>query len=141
LQGLKGYETAWELQAISAPRNSFHFTISYCKYGEPSPYEIKSVNLELVDTPARRNPWRPATLTIGKFLTICRQVENGWAVKRACEVEGISYRNSRLQERLQEAETVRFNLRHEQALESIMAAGERNWMAHAWWLERNLPQL
>ena len=36
---------------------------------------------------------------------------------------------------------MRFNLRHEQALESIMAAGERSWMAHAWWLERNLPHL
>jgi hypothetical protein len=22
-----------------------------------------------------------------------------------------------------------------------MAAGERNWLAHAWWLERNLPHL
>jgi hypothetical protein len=32
-------------------------------------------------------------------------------------------------------------LKHEQALESIMVAGERNWMAHAWWLERNLPHL
>jgi hypothetical protein len=42
---------------------------------------------------------------------------------------------------LKEAEQVRFNLRHEQALESIMAAGERSWMAHAWWLERCLPHL
>jgi hypothetical protein len=42
---------------------------------------------------------------------------------------------------LKEAETTRFNLRHELALESVMAARERNWMAHAWWLERNLPHL
>jgi hypothetical protein len=50
-------------------------------------------------------------------------------------------RSARLQERLKQAETVRFNLRHEQALESIMAAGERSWMAHAWWLERCPPHL
>lgn len=46
-----------------------------------------------------------------------------------------------MQERLKESETVRFNLRHEQALESIMEAGKRSWLAHAWWAERNLPEL
>jgi hypothetical protein len=103
----------------------------------------------VTDEPPRRNPWRPTTLTIRRFLRICHFVEKGWAISRACEAESITYshfrlrvsRSSLLQERVKQAETVRFNLRHEQALESIMAAGERNWMAHAWWLERNLPHL
>jgi hypothetical protein len=102
-----------------------------------------------VERPPRRNPWRPTTLTVRKFLRICHLVEQGFAISRACEVECITYgrfrqrvqRSARLQERLKEAEQVRFNLRHEQALESIMAAGERSWMAHAWWLERCLPHL
>jgi hypothetical protein len=76
-------------------------------------------------------------------------VEEGFAVSRACEAESITYslfrlrvsRSPRLAERLKEAETTRFNLRHEQALESIMAAGERSWLAHAWFLERALPHL
>jgi len=42
---------------------------------------------------------------------------------------------------VKEAEAVRFNLRHEQALESLIAVGERSWMVHAWWLERCLPRL
>ena len=108
---------------------------------------IKSVTLELVDRPPRRNPWRPTVLTIRKFLRICHLVEQGFAISRACEVECITYsrfrfrvaRSTRLQERLRKAEETRFNLRHEQALESIMAAGERSWLAHAWWLERCLP--
>jgi hypothetical protein len=116
---------------------------------EPTPDDVKSVAFELVERPPRRNPWRPTTLTIRKFLRICHLVEKGYAITRACEVECISYarfrqrvqRSARLQERLKEAETVRFNLRHEQALESIIAAGARSWLAHAWWLERCLPHL
>ena len=41
---------------------------------------------------------------------------------------------------MKEAETTRFNRRHEEALESIMEAGHRSWLAHAWWAERNLPE-
>jgi hypothetical protein len=117
---------------------------------ELSPHDVKSVSLELVrEEPIRRNPWRPTTLTIRKFLRICHLVEQGWAVSRACEAECITYsrfrmrvaRSKRLQERLKEAEATRFNLRHEQALASVMAAGEKSWMAHAWWLERCLPHL
>jgi hypothetical protein len=117
---------------------------------EPTPDGAKSVSLELVtDEPPRRNPWRPTTLTIRKFLRICHLVEKGFATSRACEVECISYsrlrfrvqRSRRLQERLKEAEDVRFQLRQDQALASIMAAGERSWMAHAWFLERALPHM
>jgi hypothetical protein len=117
---------------------------------EPTPNDVKNVSLELViDELPHRNPWRPTTLTVRKFLRICHLVEKGFAVSRACEAELITYshfrrrvtRSLRLQERLKEAETTRFNLRHEQALESIAAAGERSWMAHAWWLERCLPNL
>jgi hypothetical protein len=114
---------------------------------EPFSYEVKSVDLELVDKPARRG--RPVTLNPRRFLSICHHIEHGFSIPNACEVEGISYRNfrfrvsqsARLQERLKEAETVRFNFRHEQALASIMAAGERSWMAHAWFLERALPHM
>jgi len=117
---------------------------------EPESDDVKNISLELVtDEPVCRKPWRPTTLTIRKFLRICHLVEKGWAISRACEAECITYsrfrqrvsQSARLQERLKEAETVRFNFRHEQALESIMAAGERSWMAHAWWLERCLPHL
>jgi hypothetical protein len=98
---------------------------------EPSVHEVKSVNLEVVDKPARRG--RPVTLTLRRFVSVCHHIEHGFSIPNACEVEGISYRNfrfrvsqsARLQERLKEAETVRFNFRHEQALASIMAAGER----------------
>jgi hypothetical protein len=118
---------------------------------EPTPDDVKTVavTLEIVDRPERRNPWRPTVLTIRKFLRICHLVEQGFAVSRACEVECITYsrfrqrvqRSARLQERLKQAETTRFNLRHEQALESIMEAGHRSWLAHAWWCERCLPHL
>jgi len=116
---------------------------------EPEPTETKRINLEVVNRPPRRNPWRPTILTIRKFLRICHHIEQGEAITQACELESISYRNFRfrvsnslrLQERLKESETVRFNLRHEEALASVIAAGERSWMAHAWWLERCLPQL
>jgi hypothetical protein len=114
---------------------------------ESSSYEVKSVNLELVDQPGRRG--RPVTLTLRRFVRVCHHIEHGFSIPNACEVEGISYRNfrfrvsqsTRLKERLKEAETVRFNFPHEQALASIMAAGEKSWMAHAWWLERCLPHM
>jgi hypothetical protein len=116
---------------------------------EVKKHEVKSVSLELVDKPARRNPWRPTLLTIRVFLKICHHIERGFSIPNACEVELISYktfrlrvsRSVRLQERLKEAEVVRFNFRHEEALASVMAWGEKSWMAHAWWLERCLPHL
>jgi hypothetical protein len=118
--------------------------------GEPIPDGVKSISLEVVsDEPPHRNPWRPTILTIRKFLRICHLVEKGFATSRACQCECVSYcrfrarvqRSRRLQERLKQAEDIRFNLRHEEALESIMLAGQRSWLAHAWWLERNLPHL
>jgi hypothetical protein len=113
----------------------------------PTLNDVKSVALEVVDRPPRRNPWRPTTLTIRKFLRICHLVEKGSAITQACEVECITYarfrqrvqRSARLAERLKEAETVRFNLRHEEALQIIMEAAQRSWMAAGWWLERNIP--
>jgi hypothetical protein len=103
----------------------------------------------VTDEPPRRNAWRPTVLTIRKFVRICHLIEKGFATSRACEVECITYarfrqrvqRSRRLQERLKQAEDTRFQLRHDQALASIMAAGERSWMAHAWFLERSARQL
>jgi hypothetical protein len=45
-----------------------------------------------------------------------------------------------LQKRVTLAEEIRFKFRQEQALASIMAAGEKSWMAHAWFLERSDPK-
>jgi hypothetical protein len=116
----------------------------------PSPDGAKSVpvvSLELVESPPRRG--RPARLTLRRFITICHNVERGWSIVKATESQGITYRalrlrvaqSPRLQERLREAEQIRFNLRCEIACESVMTAGHHSWLAHAWWLERNLPQL
>jgi hypothetical protein len=114
---------------------------------EPTSDDVKSVVLEFIDRSARRG--RPVTLTIRRFLKICHNIEAGFSVPKACEAESVSYRNfrfrvssnPRLQKRLKESEAVRLALRHEQALESIMAAGDRSWMAHAWFLERVWPSL
>jgi hypothetical protein len=82
------------------------------------------------------------------FIKICRRVEVGWPATRACQAEGITYRRFRqvcqerpsYQRRYKKAEDLRFQHRREEAEESIMRAGERSWMAHAWWLERTLPE-
>jgi hypothetical protein len=116
---------------------------------EPVPDDVKTIALEVVENPPRRNPWRPTVLTVRKFLKICHWVEKGLSITKACELEAITYarfrqrvqRSARLQERLKESEATRFALRQEQALESVMAAGERSWMAHAWFLERSTPQM
>jgi hypothetical protein len=114
---------------------------------EPTFDHVKDVVVEFVDRPTRRG--RPVRLTPRAFLRICHLVEKGFAITRACEVECISYghfrlrvsRSERLQARLKKAEETRFNRRHEEALEAIMAAGEKSWMAYAWLLERTMPQL
>jgi hypothetical protein len=114
---------------------------------EPTSDDVKSVVFEFVDRPARRG--RPVTLNLRKFLKVCHNIEAGFSIPKACEAESVSYahfrfrvsRNERLQARLKKAEAVRLALRHEQALESIMAAGDKSWMAHAWFLERVWPSL
>jgi hypothetical protein len=115
---------------------------------DPYSDDVKSVSLEVVRSEPRRKMGRPIVLTVRIFIAICHLVEQGMAISRACESCSVSYgrfrirvsRSKRLQERLKEAETTRFNLRHEQAIESIMEAGTRSWMAHAWWAERNLQE-
>jgi hypothetical protein len=74
-------------------------------------------------------------------------IERGVSIPTVCQLESISYRNfrrrvaasPRLQERLKEAETVRFNLRHEEAIQIIMESAQRSLMAAGWCLERNIP--
>jgi hypothetical protein len=83
------------------------------------------------------------------FVSICHLVEQGWAITKACESQSITYslfrlrcsENPRLEQRIKEAEAIRFQRRHEEAVESVMRAGEKSWMAHAWYLERVLPNL
>jgi hypothetical protein len=59
---------------------------------EPESPDAKSLDWEVVvEEPPRRNPPHPTTLTIRKFLRICRLVEKGFATSRARQVECISY--------------------------------------------------
>lgn len=99
---------------------------------------------------SKRNPrGRTRRLTLRVFIRVCHLVEEGWSVTKACESESITYslfrlrcsENPRLEQRIKDAEAVRFQRRHEEALESVMRAGQKSWMAHAWFLERTLPFL
>jgi hypothetical protein len=114
--------------------------------------ETKRVEFEVVRAPyqARRNPrGQTRRLTLRVFIRICHLVEQGWAITKACESQSVTYslfrlrcsENPRLEQRIKEAEAVRFQRRHEEAVESVMRAGEKSWMAHAWFLERSLPHL
>jgi hypothetical protein len=92
---------------------------------------------------------RPLFLNARRFLRICKRVELGDSVTAACRLELVDFsgfrrhvrNNPKYQRRLKQAEELRFQRRHEQALESVMRAGEKSWMAHAWYLERVLPNL
>jgi hypothetical protein len=114
--------------------------------------ETKSVEFEVLRPPQqpRRNPrGQTRRLTLRVFVSICHLVEQGWAITKACESQSVTYslfrlrcsENPRLEQRIKEAEAVRFQRRHEEAVESVMRAGEKSWMAHAWFLERALPHL
>jgi hypothetical protein len=114
--------------------------------------ETKSVEFEVVRPPhqPRRNPrGQTRRLTLRVFVSICHLVEQGWAITKACESQSVTYslfrlrcsENPRLEQRIKKAEAVRFQRRHEEAVESVMRAGEKSWMAHAWYLERVLPHL
>jgi hypothetical protein len=116
------------------------------------PAQAKRVDFEVV-RPAykpRGNPrGQTRRLTLRAFIRIAHLIEQGWAITKACESESITNslfrlrcsENPRLERRIKEATAVRFQRRHEEAVESVMRAGEKDWTAHAWWLERNLPQL
>jgi hypothetical protein len=114
--------------------------------------ETKRMEFEVVRPPdkPRRNPrGQTRRLTLRVFVSICHLVEQGWAITKACESQSITYslfrlrcsETPRLEQRIKEAEAVRFQRRHEEAVESVMRAGEKSWMAHAWYLERVLPNL
>jgi hypothetical protein len=114
--------------------------------------EVKRLDFEVVRPPYKphRNPRGQARrLTLRVFIRISHLVEQGWAITKACESESITYslfrlrcsENPRLEQRIKEAEAIRFQRRHEEAVESVMRAGEKSWMAHAWYLERVLPNL
>jgi hypothetical protein len=111
--------------------------------------ETKRVEFEVVRPPhqPRRNPrGQTRRLTLRVFVSICHLVEQGWAITKACESQSVTYslfrlrcsENPRLEQRIKEAEAVRFQRRQEEAVESVMRAGEKSWMAHAWFLERSM---
>jgi hypothetical protein len=114
---------------------------------EPSPHETKSVKLEVVRDASPRPRGRPTVLTLRRFIQICRVIEKGTCTSMACKVYQVTYshfrfrvsRSPRLEQRLKQAEDVRFALRHDFALEAILQAGKKSWMAYAWYLERVLP--
>jgi hypothetical protein len=114
--------------------------------------EAKRIEFEVVRPTykPRGNPRGQARrLTLRVFIRICHLVEQGWTITKACESESITYslfrlrcsENPRLEQRIKEAEAIRFQRRAEEAVASVMAAGEKNWTAHAWFLERALPHL
>jgi hypothetical protein len=114
--------------------------------------ETKRMEFEVVrplDKPRRNPRGQTRRLTLRVFVRICHLVEQGWAITKACESQSITYslfrlrcsETPRLEQRIKEAEAVRFQRRHEEAVESVMRAGEKSWMAHAWYLERVLPNL
>src|SRR5258708_24639137 len=98
--------------------------------------ETKSVEFEVVRPPyqARRNPrGQVRRLTLRVFVSICHLVEQGWAITKACESQSVTYslfrlrcsENPRLEKRIKEAEAVRFQRRHEEALVSVMRAAQK----------------
>jgi hypothetical protein len=108
--------------------------------------EAKRVEFEVVRRSYKphKNPrGQTRRLTLRVFIRICHRVEQGWAITKACESESITYslfrircsENPRPEQRIKEAEAIRFQRRHEEAV------GQKSWMAHAWYLERVLPNL
>jgi hypothetical protein len=135
--------------------DKFQFQMSETHAEEPPTQvsdEAKRLEFEVVRPTykPRGNPRGQARrLTLRVFIRVCHLVEQGWAITKACDALSITYslfrlrcsENPRLQERIKEAEAIRFQRRHEEAVESVMRAGEKSWMAHAWYLERVLPNL
>jgi len=98
--------------------------------------ETKRVEFEVVRPTykPRGNPRGQARrLTLRVFIRVCHLVEQGWAIIKACESESVTYSlfrlrcsgNPRLEQRIKEAEAVRFQRRHEEAVESVIQAGEK----------------
>jgi hypothetical protein len=116
-------------------------------FAETKPDPVDIVREVPTETAYKKGP--RTFLTARLFIKICRRVEIGWPATRACQAEGITYRRFRqvcqerpsYQRRYKKAEDLRFQYRREEAEESIIRAGEKSWMAHAWWLERTLPHL
>jgi hypothetical protein len=97
----------------------------------------------------RNNDGPKRRLTVRVFIRICKSIEKGTPIYKACEAQGVTFalfrmrvsQSPRLQERVKKAEAVRAAWRFEKACGSIIDAGDQSWMAHAWWLERSHPQL
>src|SRR6266480_7622815 len=85
--------------------------------------EAKRVEFEVIRPPYKpRGNARGQTrrLTLRVFVRICHLVEQGWAITKARESESITYplfrlrcsENPRLEQRIKEAEAIRFQRRH-----------------------------
>jgi hypothetical protein len=111
--------------------------------------DSEPVSLEVVRDEPRKKLGRPVRLTVRKFIRICRLVESGHTFVDACEIECVTYQtfrfrvshSPRLEQRVKQAEAIRSLKRHDEALAAVVKAGERNWVAHAWYLERVHPEL
>jgi hypothetical protein len=92
---------------------------------------------------------RPVKLNDLRFARILDLIRAGTTTTAACKVEGVTYNHwrSRIREnpewaqRLADAEVERDDLRRDKAIEAIEAAFPKNFVAAAWWLERNYPEL
>ena len=87
------------------------------------------------------------TLTKAKAKTVLDHLGGGETLAKACESGGVglsSYyrRIDRYPDILEEIKRVlstQKQTRRERAIETILAAFEKDWKAAAWWLERNYP--
>jgi hypothetical protein len=114
-------------------------------YREARPARVYEVPVT-VEPPARRVSQLRGIAAAKRFICACRRIELGWSATAAAESEGLSYRRLRqlcarpsFERRYRQAEQLRLLRRREEAEETVMAAGEKSWMARAWWLERRYP--
>jgi hypothetical protein len=114
-------------------------------YQEARPTRVYEVAVT-VEPPARRVSQLRGIAAAKRFICACRRIELGWSATAAAEAEGFSYRRFRqlcarpsFERRYRQAEQLRLQRRREEAEETVLAAGEKSWMARAWWLERRFP--
>jgi hypothetical protein len=114
-------------------------------YEDGRPARVYEVPVELVP-PRRSNQQMRGIAAAKRFICACRRIELGWSATCAAEAEGFTYRRFRqlcarssFERRYRRAEQLRLQRRREEAEETVLAAGEKSWMARAWWLERRFP--
>ena len=106
-----------------------------------------TIELEVVRSDERHVGGRPLFLNARRFVRICRRVESGESIPKACQYELVSYRNFRrhvvlnpqYQRRLKEALQTREQFLREFHIANIAQHAEKNVSASMFWLERRYP--